>query len=384
MADVDKILNTPPGQALANEDQDMGNTLADLDPIFASPIGASPDAGKPTKTKQPYDYSPEVVGGGAGAVVGAMAGKYENPKLTGAKAAFSDAAAVENAAKGQLVGMQGSRLNAMDAAQLAVRDAQAEVSAARQALTQAEASAVKAGVPIAQAGKGPENWTKAMGKDVPAVVAATAENMRKDNPLGGQAIIDRDTAAKQKINQIGAGNYKMSGTLMLPDKLSTETNAVRLEAENALSKAKEAHEQAIKRAADLQVKQEAVSRPTRVETNMEGTVRDASRATVGKQAAVEELKKARSILSKIPGFNLIMGSLSGAELVHAYRQLEAGNTMDAVMAGLSGAGGLISMAPHPVAKAVGTAMTIPGLAYQGYKEAKERGFEMPTVNPMGN
>jgi hypothetical protein len=96
------------------------------------------------------------------------------------------------------------------------------------------------------------------------------------------------------------------------------------------------------------------------------------------QATVDELSKAKSFLSKIPGFNVIMGGLSGAELVHAYNELQAGNTLEGVMAGLSGVGGLVSMVPHPVAKAVGTAISLPPLAYQGikmYKEHKANAFD---------
>ena len=80
-----------------------------------------------------------------------------------------------------------------------------------------------------------------------------------------------------------------------------------------------------------------------------------------------------------------MGGLSGAELVHAYRQIRAGNTLDGVMAGLSGAGGLIAMAPNPVAKAIGTAMAVPPLAYQAYQAYKGDNAGVPTqTDPMGN
>jgi hypothetical protein len=89
------------------------------------------------------------------------------------------------------------------------------------------ASRTKAGA------SGASNWVRAMGEDVPEVLANQAANMRADNPKGGQAIIDRDLLAKQKIAELGAGDFKLATTeggvqLQLPPK---ETS--RLEAELA-------------------------------------------------------------------------------------------------------------------------------------------------------
>jgi uncharacterized membrane protein YebE (DUF533 family) len=67
-----------------------------------------------------------------------------------------------------------------------------------------------------------------------------------------------------------------------------------------------------------------------------------------------------------------MGGLSGAELVHAYNEFKAGNTFDGVMASMSGVGGLLSLIPHPATKAVGAAMSLPPLAYQGYQMYQDR------------
>jgi len=59
---------------------------------------------------------------------------------------------------------------------------------------------------------GASNWVRAMGGDVPDVLADQAENMRKDNPRGGQAIIDRDTAARQRQQALGLGDYGLVRT----------------------------------------------------------------------------------------------------------------------------------------------------------------------------
>lgn len=68
---------------------------------------------------------------------------------------------------------------------------------------------------------GAANWTRVMGKEIPDVLAESAESMRKADPRGGQAIIDRDIEAMKKIRDLGHGDFRLSGTgqsqLMLPE-----------------------------------------------------------------------------------------------------------------------------------------------------------------------
>lgn len=71
---------------------------------------------------------------------------------------------------------------------------------------------------------GAANWTRAMGQNIPDVLAESAESMRKTDPRGGQAIIDRDMANMQKIRGMGLGNYSLSGSgtsqFMLPPEVA--------------------------------------------------------------------------------------------------------------------------------------------------------------------
>ena len=68
------------------------------------------------------------------------------------------------------------------------------------------ASRTKAGA------SGASNWVRAMGDDVPDVLADQAANMRKDNPRGGQAILDKDMAARQRQADLGLGDYGLTRT----------------------------------------------------------------------------------------------------------------------------------------------------------------------------
>ena len=67
-------------------------------------------------------------------------------------------------------------------------------------------SRTKAGDP------GAVNWVHSMAEGVPEVVADQALNMRADNPRGGQAIIDRDMAARQRQEALGLGDYGLVRT----------------------------------------------------------------------------------------------------------------------------------------------------------------------------
>jgi len=100
-----------------------------------------------------------------------------------------------------------------------------------------------------QGASGASNWVRAMGEDIPEVLAAQAENMRKDNPKGGQAIIDANAAAKQKLQSMGLGDFKLTeagpGQLALPPQ-----EAARLEQELAARQAQEATEQAARAQAE--------------------------------------------------------------------------------------------------------------------------------------
>jgi len=70
---------------------------------------------------------------------------------------------------------------------------------------------------------GASNWMRAMageGHQLPNVALEAAQDMTKTNPRGGQALINKDLANLQKINQLGGGQFQLAGQgrgqLMLP------------------------------------------------------------------------------------------------------------------------------------------------------------------------
>jgi hypothetical protein len=76
-----------------------------------------------------------------------------------------------------------------------------------------------------QGASGASNWVRAMGEDIPDVLAAQAENMRKDNPKGGQAIIDKYNIAREKTPGFNVVKTESGVELALPEDQATKFNA---------------------------------------------------------------------------------------------------------------------------------------------------------------
>ena len=79
---------------------------------------------------------------------------------------------------------------------------------------------------------GASNWMRAMageGHQLPNVALEAAQDMTKTNPKGGQALINKDLANLQKINQLGGSQYQLAGQgrgqLMLPPNAAAEAAA---------------------------------------------------------------------------------------------------------------------------------------------------------------
>ena len=393
LSKIDPLFAVPPGQTAPASEEQSGNALADIDPIFANPIGPSADASKSSPPPPPRDNTPELAGGAAGTAVGLFAPKYENPKLTSAKADYAGSRASEGQLRGDLTRMQGDRLDAVDNARFSVQDADAGVNMARQELNAAEDAARQLNalpepppLPSAESAvvKGASDVEGALSQGALKHSEKMGEVREANQVRKGIAGYRQGLPTSERVPLTG---YTQSSRLIVPNELANAPvkSAAQIEAETRLKTAKDNHAAAVKQAAEAKMKQESAGKPSRTESSLSSDVTKASSTTAGKKAALQELEKARSFLSKIPGFNTLMGGLSGAELVHAYRQLNEGKTLDGVMAGLSGAGGLIAMAPHPIAKAIGTAMAVPPLAYQAYQAYKGDNAGVPTqTDPMGN
>lgn len=271
---------------------------------------------------------------------------------------------------------------------------------------------------------GAANWTRAMGQDVPDVLAESAESMRKTDPRGGQAIIDRDIAAKQKIQQMGAGDYKLSGQgkgqLMLPPDVAAERTAG-FDKELADRQAREAAErtaQAEREALERAKAQDKVNRAKQARQTAGEAKRGASQAVTQARRGTESVAKAQSgvnvaekALERTPkagplaqagattakiapkALGVLSGAATGYTLADAVNEWnKAYSTYErtgefppigqAVTRTLEAGFGVMSMLPpaHPLLAALRFIGTVGGgamLGYEGYKAVK--GDEAPAA-----
>lgn len=168
---------------------------------------------------------------------------------------------------------------------------------------------------------GAANWTRVMGKDVPFAIAEAAENMRADNPAGGQALIDKDTAAKQKLIGMGLDpkNYPLGpaepGQLAVPREIAQEREAARAAAEQA-------------------------KKPGVLARNLPRM----------KQGIYTGMRA-------FPGITGALGGVAAADLgQQAYQRASQGDIPGAAIAGMGSAGALASMLPFPQTKVAGPAI----------------------------
>lgn len=406
-----------------------GVTITDPDELRKLvPAGPGPD-------------EPEVIDKDTATAVGAATGLVTGIATQGSRLPSSAKydAAVErlNLAKDRLLEVQGRAAasgNPVDLEAEFKRAQGAYVQAERELATATdELKALNARQPAPAAGavddaaaasrkvpgsSGAANWTRAMGQDVPDVLAESAESMRKTDPRGGQAIIDRDIAAKQKIQQIGAGDYRLSGKgpgqLMLPPDVA-ETRSAGFEKELAERQAKEASEKAAQAQKEAMAKAQAEAKVRQAKQARQAAgeaKRGASQAVTQGRRGAEAVSKAQSsvnvaekALERAPKSGALaqagatsakiapkaLGVLSGAAT--GYTLADAVNEWNkaydsyqrtgefpplgkAVTRTLEAGFGAMSMLPpaHPLLAALRFIGTVGGLGmvgYEGYKAATE-------------
>ena len=169
---------------------------------------------------------------------------------------------------------------------------------------------------------GAANWTRVMGKDIPDVLAESAESMRKSDPRGGQAIIDRDIRNMEKIRSLGHGDYRLSGSgpsqLMLPEQ-----------------------------AAEYRAAQAQPPKPSIFRQAMQNVSQGAGAAGRGMS----------TMFRAMPGLTGALSGLAAAELgQEAYRRRE--DPIGASIAGMGALGAAASLIPTVPTRLAGPAMAV--------------------------
>ena len=273
---------------------------------------------------------------------------------------------------------------------------------------------------------GAANWTRAMADEVPDVIAESATSMRKTDPTGGQALIDKDVAARQKLQKMGLTDYELSGEgkgqLALPRDVAAE-RAVGFEQELAERQAREAADKAAqaqkeamaKAQAEAKVRQAKQTRQaagearrgasqavTQAARGAESVAKAQSGVNVAEKALERALKagplaQAGATTAKIApkALGVISGAATGYTLADAVNEWnKAYNTYQrtgefpplgtAVTRTIEAGFGAMSMLPpaHPLLAALRFIGTVGGLGMAGYEGYNAvRGDEEPVVAP---
>ena len=318
--------------------------------------GASaPGPGATTEGAKPA-LDGEFLSAGVGAIVGTKAPKYKAPSTVAARTRL----AVTDA---NLAGARNRFETLEDAYNAAWHQAEARYNAARTAAQQTGEARTAAQQIAADLGLTDEMLN--IGD-----LAGDKWNAKVVGDMGPGGASVTEAARNYQIEKGLPPDYKSTRTGIAVPRSFGET-AAQKEARKLYGYASAAH---VPTQAELEAAEAArtamQTRPAPL-AQAESTLDSAYNARRAAQARVTTLEEARSVLSKIPFFNTIMGGLSGYEIMHAYNAYKAGEPVDAILSALSGVGGLVSLAPHPVAKAVGTAMAAPALGYQLYQASKK-------------
>jgi hypothetical protein len=213
--------------------------------------------------------------------------------------------------------------------------------------------------------KGAQKWTSTMGgDDVPLEQKMQAENMRSNNPKGGQAIIDKNTAAKQRLDKMGLSNYSLTepapGQLAVPDDIAKERNAKLLAEQQAQSKAvleaeRKAEiarqqmaetERAREQAAKAHAKNMATSSRSAAELGGDVEIARTMEADAAKRAPTG-LGKAGVFAGKVAGKTI--GALSGIAVPlaadEAAKRYQSGDTAGAVLSAAEAVSAALAMLP---------------------------------------
>jgi len=366
--------------------------------------------------------------GGAGAAKGVA--ETFLPKPTGTSAAEASRAAerfaiaqdrLREAQRAMASGPAG-QMGSVEDLRNAFNNARAEVEAARQNLVQLQqegramqatpaTSAAQSVAPsrTVPGASGAQNWARAMAtQELPESLVEQVDTMRKTGPGGAQRLIDEDIAKLQKIRELGAGDYRLTGEgrgqLMLPPEEAgkLEQELSQKQSQQAAERARiaqAAEEQRLAQQMALQEQQAAVrgqaqqsgqraqvlGAQTKEAERLARKVAEEEAKTRIAQEAAERAKASKvGALSQI-GSNVasrkllgpLLGGLAGVgtamSVDEAIKRYRAGDYSGAVMPTLEAAFGAMSMVPPvgPLAavKGLGTAGGLGLMGIEGGKAA---------------
>lgn len=386
--------------------------LGDINPIFnmqptvkAAPIYEGEASSKPVEPEQGFverAFLPTVGGTVAGAGLGAVTKKLLPPPTAPSTRAYDAARTTLEAARSRLQYFQNLAEVPADVllnAQRELHNANVRVANISRELSQIPAYDVTVAPPASapsatpatppsrkiDGSAGSPNWVRSQADEIPYNVAESARNMRKDNPQGGQNIIDRQMEAIKKSKGIAPSiilsPYHEPGQMAKPQYLIDEEIARRTAAAEKVASdltTRQAAEQAVRnktaqddifrrlRLEGQQMQQSATISPleeqvkrARAAATLHATAeREAEIARIAAEKAAQTrpgvLSRYGHAIASNPMFaKTLAGAGIGLSLEEAIHQYNMGNTSMAVLSAIEAGLGAATLSPFLPAKAVG-------------------------------
>jgi hypothetical protein len=386
--DLDETLGLGSDKKPSQESKsDSKYSLDDIDPIFKNEEKKE-FSDKPIVLEEDSDVA---LAGGIGAATGYVAGRVlpevNAPMPKGYDAAKTNAEVAQKSVQRQVqnvADVKSSYTSNVDAAYQELKAAQAKLDASNQTLNEVRARALKLGA----LPEPPPVSAPTLGSTIPVDEGAMRHNTKMGNIVDYNQVRKGITGTAAGVPEGRLSGYTQVGRLIVPQNLANAPiyNAEQLAVQKELAQAELMFKDAQKNASSMQAKWSNLSGKTprsvqAAELNL-GRASERAATAVDKAKALQEakpsgLQRAGAAISKVPGFNILGGALTGAEAVKAYEDYNKGNYMDATMAGMGAVGGALSMVPHPVAKIGGALISIPPLMYQGYQYLTGSDKEQP-------
>jgi len=260
---------------------------------------------------------------------------------------------------------------------------------------------------------GATNWINKEALGVPEALANKATNMRADNPLGGQAIINQDTEARLKQQRIGLGDYGLTRTpsgaqLALPPEIVQENAAreeqARLEQERQkqlaaqqkfqreeaekeakikaakikaqtqfqLEQAQALHDENAKKIREIEKAiaargESALSTPEKRVAELEKRALENQQREIDKYTGGNAFTKGAAFIGRklLPRFSpVIAGAMAPEQAMSAKSYYDAGDYPRAAAYGLGTLGSVGMATGNPIASGIGAIANLPALYYE--------------------
>ena len=397
------IFDEPPAPAISSVAQDTSQAEPKGTVTLSSPTINSVES-----------VIPAALGAGAGEMLLKKGPQpdYMRPEFQEATTKLSDAEIAKNSYQKSLDNINRLHLNSIEQLQNVHDDHVAKLSMLKDKLNEATHRATMldaldfgerkvAGAPMSY------NYGAVIpGEKIPHKLLTQVEDMSKANEQGTSAwqIAEKNRIAAAKQKALGLGDYRLSGELegeLYKPPVQGVTPGEQRLAKRAYDLAKAEHDSHAEithkigkqleelKSAVPEGKKEAAKKLTEADIQRQQALDRLGKATdqpsiIGKtiakmpygQEAMDVLAKANAAMNANPVLRHVLptvgGGLGTIQGLQGIEDWQKGQKLKGALEAISGAGGVLSAVPHPLARGVGLGMQLPYLGYEGYEYLSDK------------